>query len=147
MKIQDSKKIFLIFAQEPQKPSKTPQKPCFAIFLWFGSTIAQSCKPILMRFIAIGSEFSGLPGYQLTFFDFCPGTSKYSLKMAFSDTQCFFWYPAANSCEFYEVPGKKSKKVSRKTFSPENSEPITINRIKIGLKLWATVLPNHKKIF
>ena len=39
-----------------------------------------------MQFVAVGSEFSGLPGYQLTIFDFCPGTLKKSLKMAFSDT-------------------------------------------------------------
>ena len=46
----------------------------------------------------------------------------------------------------FDVPGQKSKKVSRKTFSAENSEPIATNRIKIGLELWAIVLPNHKKI-
>ena len=54
--------------------------------MWFGTTVAQSCKPILMRFVAFRSEFSGLPDYQLTFLEFCAGTSKKSLKMALSDT-------------------------------------------------------------
>ena len=91
------KKKFLIFAQEPQKPLKTPQKPRFAIFLWFRSTIAQSCKPILMRFIAIGSEFSGLPGYWLTFFDFCPGTSKNSHELAAGYSKWPFLIPTVFS--------------------------------------------------
>ena len=46
------------------------------IFLWFGSTVALSCKPILMLFIEISSEFSGLPGYQLTFLIFAQGLKK-----------------------------------------------------------------------
>jgi len=35
-----------------------------------------------MRFVVIGSEFSGLPRYRLTFFDFFPGTSKNSHELA-----------------------------------------------------------------
>ena len=72
------KTFFSIFTHGLQKT----QKNSFAIFLCFGTNVGQSFEPIIMRFFAISSEFSRLPSYRLTFFDFCPGTSKNSHELA-----------------------------------------------------------------
>ena len=58
--------FFSIFTHGLQKT----QKNSFAIFLCFGTNVGQSFEPIIMRFFAMGSEFSRLPCYRLTFFDF-----------------------------------------------------------------------------
>ena len=59
-----------------------------------------------MQFVAVGSEFSGLPGYWLTFPIFGQGLKKTHMN----------WQPGIRKGhfeDFFEVPGKKSKKVSQ----------------------------------
>ena len=66
-----------------------------------------------MRFVVIGSEFSGLPRYRLTFFDFFPGTSKNSHELAEGYQKKHWVSEKAILSEYLEIPGQKSKKVSR----------------------------------
>ena len=66
-----------------------------------------------MWFIAIGSEFSGQPGYWLTFFNFFPGTSKNSHELEEGYQKKHWGSEKAILREYFEVPGQKSKKVSQ----------------------------------
>ena len=105
VKLNDSKIIFLIFIHGLQKTQKKKQ---FFYVLWLGTNVGQSFEPIITRLFTIGSEFSRLTSYWLSFFDFYPGTSKNSFKMT-----CF-WYPVL-FWHFLKSLGKNRKKWANKT--------------------------------